>query len=87
MVALVVVLDQDLPVGRHLVVAARARDELPGTVVPDHLPQVADVLLERRGVPAGVGEEPPLPLGEPDRYQRVVGLVEPGDVAEARRPL
>ena len=62
MVALVVVLGQDLPVRRYLVVVAGGDDELLATVVSDQILQIARVFLERGRVAAGVGEEPPLPL-------------------------
>jgi hypothetical protein len=61
-VALVVVLHQDLPVGRYLVVVAGGDDELFATVVSDQILQVASVFLELGRIAAGVGEEPPLPL-------------------------
>src|SRR5918993_3864606 len=77
LVALVVVLYQDLPVRRHLVTVPGRRYELARAVVADHLPQVAHVLLQRRRIPARVREQPPLPLRHPDRYERVVGPVEP----------
>src|SRR3712207_1311476 len=64
-VALVVVLYQDLPVRRHLVAVPGGRDELAGAVIPDYLPQIAHVLRERRRVPARVREHPPLPLYDP----------------------
>src|SRR5215212_9343190 len=86
-VALVVVLNQDLPVRRHLVAVPGDRHELTGAVVPDHLSQVAHMLLERRRVSARVREQPPLPLSDPDRYERVVGPIKSGYPAESRSPL
>src|SRR5918994_7792666 len=83
----VVVLYQDLPVRRHLVTLPGSRHKLAAAVVPDHLPQVAHMLLERRRVPARVREQPSLPLRDPDRYERVVGPVEPWQPAETRSPL
>src|ERR671912_2146036 len=77
-VALVVVLYQYLPVRRNLVTVPGGRHELARTVVPDHLPQIAHVLLERRRVSARVREQPPIPLRDLDRHERVVRLVEPG---------
>jgi hypothetical protein len=61
-VALVVVLGQDLPVRRYLVVVAGGDDELLAAVVSDHILQIACVCLEWGRVAAGVGEEPALPL-------------------------
>jgi len=61
-VALVVVLGQDLPVRRYLVVVAGGDDELLATVVSDQVLQITRVFLERGGIAAGVGEEPPVPL-------------------------
>src|SRR5215204_624396 len=61
-VALVVVLGQDLPVRRYLVVVAGGDDELLATVVSDQILQIASVFLERGRVAASVGEEPPLPF-------------------------
>ena len=61
-VALVVVLYQDLPVRRYLVVVAGADDELLATIVSDQLLQITRVFLERGRVAARVGEEPSLPL-------------------------
>jgi hypothetical protein len=61
-VALVVVLGQDLPVRRYLVVVAGGDDELLATVVSEQILQIASVLLERGCVAADVGEEPSLPL-------------------------
>src|SRR5215218_7520892 len=61
-VALVVVLHQDLPVRRYLVVVAGGDDELLATVVSEQILQIASVFLERGCVAADVGEEPPLPL-------------------------
>src|SRR3712207_2353650 len=63
-VALVIVFDDDLPVCRDLVVVPGADEQVPRTVVLYQSPEVADVLLERRGIPAGVCEEPPVPFDE-----------------------
>src|SRR5918993_4194617 len=68
-VALVVVLHQNLPVRRHLVTVPGGRHELARAVVPDPLPQIAHVLLERRRLPARVREQPPLPLRDLDRHE------------------
>src|SRR5215212_2846781 len=86
-VTLVVVLDEYLPVSLDLVAAPGDRHELAGAMVPDHLPQIAHVLLEGRRVPARVREQPPLPLGDPGRHERVIGPVEAGTTAETRSPL
>jgi hypothetical protein len=61
-VALVVVLYQNLPVGRDLVVVAGGDDEVLTVIVSDQILQITSVSLEREGVSADVGEEPPLPL-------------------------
>src|SRR5918994_6238392 len=45
------------------------------------------MLLKRRSVPARVSEQPSLPLGDPNWYERIVGFVEPGTTPEARSPL
>src|ERR671910_228298 len=84
-VALVVVLGQSLPVRRYLVVVAGSDDELLATVVPDQLLQVAGMLLERRGVAAGVREDPTVPLHDAHRDEGALGLVEPIGLSEARR--
>jgi hypothetical protein len=84
-VALVVVLGQNLPVGRHVVVVAGGDDELVAGVVPDELPQVADVLLERGRVAARVGEEPAVPLDDAHRDERPPLLLEAVRPSETRR--
>src|SRR5215203_7336177 len=84
-VALVVVLGQDLPVRRYLVVVAGSDDELLATVVPDQLLQVAGMLLERRGVAAGVREDPTVPLHDAHRDEGALSLVETIGLSEARR--
>src|SRR5687768_18606632 len=61
-IALVVVLGQDLPVRRDLVVVAGGDDEVLTAVVSDQIPQIAHVFLELGCVAAGVDEKPSLPL-------------------------
>jgi hypothetical protein len=41
---------------------ARADDELPATVIPDRIFEVARVLFERRGFAAGIYENPSVSL-------------------------
>jgi hypothetical protein len=83
-VALVVVLGDDLPVRRYLVVVAGARHELLGTVVLYQLPEVAYVLPERGSVAAGVREEPAVPLDDAERHERVTVSVEARELPEPR---
>jgi hypothetical protein len=61
-VALVVVLGQDLPVRRDLVVVAGGDDEILAAIVSDQILQITRVFLERGCVAALVDEDPPLPL-------------------------
>src|SRR5215212_1092388 len=83
-VALVVVLGQNLPVRRDLVVVARADDEVGATVVLDEILQIARMLFERWGVAACVGEEPPMPLSDAHGEEVMTGPVEAIGLAETR---
>ena len=84
-VALVVVLDDQLPVRRDLVRVRSADHQAPGFVPVDPLREVPHVLLERRRVGRGVHEHPAVPFGHADLGQRELAAVEPGQLAERRR--
>jgi hypothetical protein len=83
-VALVVVLGQNLPVRCDLVVVARPDDEVGATVVLEDLIQIARMLFERWGVAACVGEEPPVPLSDAHGEEVMPGPVEAIGLAETR---
>ena len=96
MVALVVVLEQHLPVRRHLVVVPGAQVQPLGRVRPDHVVEGAEVVLERhRGTAAQVAgcvhEQPAAPASQRQLHQPVRGRVERGVVPEpgggAQRPV
>src|SRR5215216_497799 len=56
-------------------------------MVGDPIPEISYVLLEGRGVPAGVEEDPPMPLGETYRQEREILPVETETSTEPRRSL
>ena len=87
MVALVVVLGQDLPVGCNLVVVAGGDFELTAGVVPDEFLEVARVLGERGRVAACVGEEPAVPLDDAYGDERASAPLEALGFPEAGRSL
>ena len=82
-VALLVVLDDHLPVRRELVGVARHGDQVLGPVAADDLLHPGDVLLERTAVRGRVDEEPAVPVDDRDREQPELALVEALEVAEA----
>jgi hypothetical protein len=83
-VALMIVLGQNLPVRRDLVAVARADDEVGATVVLDEILQIARMLFERWGVAACVGEEPSVPLSDAHGDEVMPGPVEAIGLAETR---
>ena len=86
MIALVVVLGQILPVGRHLVVVACCDDELRTAVVLDQPLQVAGVLLEGGAWPLALAKSQPChPTTRMETSERPV-FWKPS-VFEARRAL
>ena len=85
MVALVVVLADDLPVGGDLVRVPGPAHEPLGGVRPDQGVQGAQVLGERGRRPGRVDEHPPVPHLGRQLDQAVAGLVERLDPLEARR--
>ena len=87
MVTLQVVLDNDLPVRRDLVVVPAAEDE-PARVVPVHDHRGVAEVLGQRGTGAGdVDEHPAVPLLDARRHQPELGTIDPvlGVLSEARR--
>jgi hypothetical protein len=86
-VALVVVLGQDLPVGRNLVVVAGGDFELTAGVVPDEFLEVARVLLDRGRVAACVGEVPAVPLDDAHGDERAGAPIKALGLPEAGRSL
>ncbi len=87
-VALVVVLEQHLPVRRHLVVVPGAQVQPLGRVRADDVVEGAEVRLERhRGagghVTEGVHEQPAAPPPQRQLHQPVRGRVERGVLPEA----
>ena len=81
-VALVVVLDGDLPVRLQLVVVRRPGHQPLAPPRRDEVAERAEVLLERPGPPVDVDEDPAAPLGVRDGQQAHDLAVEVGDVAE-----
>ena len=85
MKALVVVLDDEFPVGRELVVVGVADNEVFQRVVAHDVFQLAQVLRERRSVAGDVHEHKPVPLFDARGLKtkvgasRDVGLVTRGD--------
>jgi hypothetical protein len=77
-VALVIVLDDDLPVGRKLVVMAAAENQTLGLVVRDQGIERADVLAQIRSIAGRVHEDPSTPLRDARGHQIVarIGQVE-----------
>ena len=82
-VALLVVLGDDLPVRLELVGVRRDGDEVLGTVVGDDLFESGGVLLERPALTAGVDEHPAVPLHDVQLDQPELRLVESLEVTEA----
>src|SRR5438132_5947361 len=86
-VALVIVLHDQLPVRLDLVLRGRRGDQPLGPVVRDQSVQVPSVILESRSVPGSVGEHPAVPLRDAGRYQALEDWVGVGQMRETGRPL
>ena len=84
-VALVVVLEDDLPVAVQVVVVAGQRDEPLRPVGGDQVVQGPDVLGERRGVARPVDEQEPVPALQRQLDQAVLGRAEVGVLPEPGR--
>jgi hypothetical protein len=84
-VALVVVLDHDLPVGLDLVLVRGRRHQPVRPVGLQQLGQVAHMVLQRRRVGGDVHEHPAHPLGHPGRGQAFAYRVVVGQAGEPRR--
>ena len=80
--ALVVVLDDQLPVRRQLVVVRGADDEALGLVTATRGLDAGEVLGDRRRVAASVHHDPAVPLLDGDRHEPVLGA---GRTRRARR--
>jgi hypothetical protein len=82
-IALVIVLVDDLPVRIEDVFVAGSSDEPLRFVIHHELLEIADVIGKVLGVARSVHEEPAMPLAQPGLDQRIVRLVEPRYVPES----
>ena len=82
-VALVVVLHDDLPVRRHLVMMCGPQDQLLGSVGADQLIQVSHVLEEGDRGSRWIHEQPAVPFADGRGQQSFVDRIGGGKVLEA----
>ena len=76
MQALLVVLDDELPVARQLVGVAGTDDETLGPMACDVRLDAGEEAFDGRSIARDVDHHPPMPLLDGDRHQAVVGTVE-----------
>ena len=76
MEALLVVLDDELPVARQLVGVGGADDETLGPMACDVRLDAGEEAFDGRGIAPDVDQHPAVPLLDGDRHQAVVGAVE-----------
>jgi hypothetical protein len=81
-IALVIVLNDDLPVRLDDIVVTDGGDEPFALVGGEEIAEVANVFLEGRPPSRRVDEQPSLPFGHVDRLQRIVDAIEVLPVAE-----